>query len=80
MGRRSSAQLADTWTRTCDAPEYVEFLTALFERLAHLRLTADGEQHYFWKGDGMISYDPKFDEMAPAVSYTHLTLPTICSV
>ena len=51
------AQLADTWTLTCEASEYAEFLSGLLERIA---TTRDG-MSYLWKPDELIRHDPAFD-------------------
>ena len=62
-------ELADTWTRSCEAAEYIEFLNQLFEPMAELCTTDDGKHClYFWRDDENIHYDPKFDENAPADS------------
>ena len=54
-------ELADTWTRTCEAEEYVEFLASLFEAITIRKTTADGVHSYFWKEDRDIQYNPKFE-------------------
>lgn len=53
-------RLADTWTHTCDAAEYVSFLRALHDRIA---VQVDG-QAYLWRADADIAFDPQFDDSA----------------
>ena len=54
-------ELADVWTKTCDAAEYVEFLAMLHERVA-LRDAAGTS--WLWKDDEDIAFDAQFDAEA----------------
>jgi len=53
-------ELADIWTKTCEAHEYVDFLRSLHALIA---IRVDGTS-YLWKEDGQIAFDPRFDAEA----------------